>query len=48
MDSITYAAEDKTITVTLIDGTTKTYSDRSSYLADWPDREADCVAIGWE
>lgn len=47
MDSITYAAEDKTITITLIDGTAKMYTDREAYLADWPDREADCDAIGW-
>jgi hypothetical protein len=47
MDSIKYSAEDKTITVMMVDGSSKTYSDRSSYLADWPDREADCAAIGW-
>lgn len=47
MDSITYAAEDKTITVTLIDGSSKTYTDREAYLADWPEREQDCAAIGW-
>jgi len=22
-------------------------TDAASYLADWPDREADCVAMGW-
>ena len=48
IESITYNYTEKTLVVTLIDGATASYDDRASYLADWPDREADCVAIGWE
>ena len=36
-----------TITVTFDDDTTKEYTDANSYLADWPDREADVIAMNW-
>jgi len=48
IESITYNYEAETLVVTLTDGTITTYADREAYLADWPEREADCVAIGWE
>lgn len=48
IQSIAYDYAAKTLAITLADDTTKTYSDSASYLADWPDREADCAAIGWE
>jgi hypothetical protein len=47
IDSITFNSEDKTITVVLVDGSSKTYSDATTYLADHPEREPDVVAIGW-
>jgi hypothetical protein len=37
----------KIITVTLEDGTTKEYLDADSYIADFPERLADAVAMGW-
>ena len=47
MTELTYDYVNKTLTVTTSDGSSKTYYDCETYLADWPDREADCVAIGW-
>jgi hypothetical protein len=47
MDSITFNTADNKITVTMTDQSTKDYTDRASYLADWPDRAADCDAMGW-
>lgn len=46
MDTLTLNYDEKTITVVLDDGTETTYRDRAAYLADWPEREADCVAVG--
>ena len=48
IQSIAYDYAAKTLVVTLTDGSATTYTDREAYLADWPDREADCAAIGWE
>ena len=39
--------EEKLLIVTSDKGEEKTYKDAETYLADWPGREADCVAIGW-
>ena len=47
MDSITFNTAESKLTVTYEDGTSKDYTDRASYLADWPDRAADCDAMGW-
>lgn len=47
MLEITYNYTDKTIIVASDKGDDKTYKDAASYLADWPDRETDCDAIGW-
>lgn len=46
--NITYDYESKIILVSDEEGNVVgTYSDATAYLADHPDREADCVAIGW-
>lgn len=47
MESITFNTAENKITVTMIDGTSKDYTDRASYLADWPERAADADAMGW-
>ncbi len=47
MESITFNTTEGKITVKFEDQSTKDYFDRSSYLADWPDREADCDSMGW-
>jgi hypothetical protein len=44
---ITFNYTESKLTVTLTDGTSKDYFDRTSYLADHPDRAADCDAMGW-
>ena len=46
-ESITFNTAESKLIVTLEDQTTKEYTDAESYLADWPDREADIVAMGW-
>lgn len=38
---------DQTITVTFTDGSEKIYYDAETYLADYPDRRKDAIAIGW-
>jgi len=47
VESITFNTAENKITVTMMDQSTKDYTDRASYLADWPDRAADCDAMGW-
>ena len=47
MDSITFNTAESKLVVNYEDGTAKEYTDRASYLADWPDRSADCDAMGW-
>jgi hypothetical protein len=47
IDSITFNTAESKLIVTYEDGTAKEYTDRASYLADWPDRAADCDAMGW-
>ena len=47
MESVKIDFVNHIITVTLDDGTSTTYTDSASYLADHPDREADCLAMGW-
>jgi len=46
-DSITFDTSNDKIIVTLEDGTSTEYATAASYLADWPDREVDCTAMGW-
>ena len=48
IESITFNTAESTLTVTLDDGTVKTYTNSADYLADHPDRAADVVAMGWE
>lgn len=48
IDSITFNTAESKIVVTLTDGASKEYTDRQSYIADHPDREADCDAMNWE
>lgn len=47
VESITFNTAESKLIVTLDDQSTKEYTDAESYLADWPDREADVVAMGW-
>jgi hypothetical protein len=48
IESITFNTAESTITVTLEDGTETTYTDSATYLADYPEREADVPAMGWK
>jgi hypothetical protein len=47
---ITFNTAENKIIVTLEDGTTKEYlpSDKAQYLAEHPDRTADCDAMNWK
>ena len=47
IESITFNTAESKLIVALEDGTSKEYTDRASYVADHPDREADCDAMGW-
>lgn len=47
IDSITFNSSEKTIIVVLEDGSSKTYSNKESYLAIHPERTDDVLAIGW-
>jgi len=49
VESITFNTDDNKITVTLVDETTKEYTqaDKEQYLSDYPDRAADVTAMGW-
>lgn len=44
---ITYNYNDKTIIVVTEEHKATTYKDADTYLKDYPDRVADCFAIGW-
>jgi hypothetical protein len=46
-ESITFNYIDKIIIVEFNDGTIKEYTDRESYITDFPNRAADCDAMGW-
>lgn len=48
VQSITFNTAANKLIVTFEDGSSKEYTDRSSYLADFPDREKDCAAMGWK
>lgn len=46
--NITYDYDSKIILVSDEEGNmVGTYTDVAAYLADHPEREADCIAIGW-
>jgi hypothetical protein len=49
MNSITFNTEEAKLIITLDDETTKEYTeaDKEQYLADYPDRAGDVVAMGW-
>jgi hypothetical protein len=47
IESIEFNTKESKLIVTLEDGSSKEYENRTSYIADHPDREADCDAIGW-
>lgn len=47
IESITFNTTESKLVVAFDDGTSKEYTDRASYLADHPDRAADCDAMGW-
>jgi len=48
-ESITFDYANDVIIVTFVDQTTKTYTkdDANQYIADWPDRMSDIIAMGW-
>jgi len=45
---ISYNYITKVIAVTFEDGSVVVCDNKESYLAQFPDRGPDCVAIGWE
>jgi hypothetical protein len=49
IDSITFNTADSKLIVTFEDGASKEYTEatKDEYLADYPDRAADIVAMGW-
>jgi hypothetical protein len=46
-ESFTLDWKTNSITVTFENGTSKEYLDADSYIADFPERVADAVAMGW-
>lgn len=50
IETITFNTAENKITVTLKDETVKEYTqaDKDKYLADYPDRESDIIAMGWK
>lgn len=47
IESITFNTAESRLVLTYEDGTSKTYEDSPSYLADHPERPADVTAMGW-
>jgi hypothetical protein len=49
VESISFNTAESKLLVTFEDGTTQEYTqaDKEQYLADYPDRAADVVAMGW-
>jgi len=47
VETITFNTEENKLIVTLYDGTVQVYTDAASYIADYPDRVADTIAMGW-
>ena len=48
VDQITFNSDENKLTVTYVDETFKDYFDATTYLADYPDRESDVIAMGWK
>jgi hypothetical protein len=46
-ENITFNTGENKLVVTFTDESSKEYTDSESYLADWPDRAADCIAMNW-
>ena len=46
--SIIFNTSESKLVVIYEDDTSKEYTDRGSYIADHPDRSADCDAMGWD
>jgi hypothetical protein len=47
IEEIQFNTSESKLVLTYKDGTSKTYEDSVSYLADHPERPADVVAMGW-
>jgi hypothetical protein len=47
IESITFNTAESKLVVNNEAGISKEYTDRESYLADYPNREADCDAMSW-
>lgn len=47
VESITFDTRNSRIIVRREDGTETVYASRADYLTDWPERAADCDAMGW-
>lgn len=47
IEALTFNTKARKIVVMLNDGDVREYNGRDAYLADWPDRAADCAAMGW-
>lgn len=49
MNSITFNTDENKLIVTFEDDTTKEYTqaNKEQYLADYPDRAVDVLAMGW-
>jgi hypothetical protein len=47
VESITFNTAESKLIVIFEDGTSKEYTDADSYIADFPERAADAVAMGW-
>jgi len=47
IEKITFNTAENKLIVLLEDGTSKEYTDADSYIADFPERVADTVAMGW-
>jgi hypothetical protein len=49
IEAITFNTEELKLIITFDDGTTREYTqtEKDQYIADYPDRVADVVAMGW-
>lgn len=47
VESITFNTGENKLIILFEDGTIKEYIDRESYITDFPNRAADCDAMGW-
>jgi hypothetical protein len=47
VESITFNTAESKLIITFEDASTKEYTDADSYIADFPERVADAVAMGW-